>query len=203
MPTICSAICSAMRKRDRTVGTSTNCSADCGSGTREREGHGEQEILGTSTTCSAIGRSRIRNVSIHVVHHLQLRSIENLHELADGTEIFHDVPLQTYLPASNLRQRYWPATLGEALPELGPSSTSRAAPPVLVAVLWFRGTPCEWCCTEARTIWIAICSWRQNERILRSRRTRAAPACSPCTGMSTTGLSTETGSRKKGRSTTG
>ena len=42
-------------KGDRTVGTSTNCSADCGSGMRERNGHGEQEILGTSITCSATG----------------------------------------------------------------------------------------------------------------------------------------------------
>ena len=41
----------------------TICSADCGSGRREREGHGEQEILGTSVTCSAIGRSRIRKAS--------------------------------------------------------------------------------------------------------------------------------------------
>ena len=64
MPTICSAICKAMRVGDDTVGTSTICSADCGSGTRERDGHGEQEILGTSTTCSAIGRSRIRKVSV-------------------------------------------------------------------------------------------------------------------------------------------
>ena len=59
MPTICSAI----RKGDNTVGTSTNLTAYCGSGIREREGHGEQEILGTSITCSAIGRSRIRKAS--------------------------------------------------------------------------------------------------------------------------------------------
>ena len=39
--TICSAICTAMRVGVSTVGTSTNCSADCGSGTREREGDGE------------------------------------------------------------------------------------------------------------------------------------------------------------------
>ena len=91
---------------------------------------------------------------------------------------------QTEVPAGPLG--------GEALPERGWP---------LEAVLWFHRTPCEWCCTEARTIWIAICSWRQNERILRSRRTRAAPACSPCTGMSTTGLSTETGLTKEGNAT--
>ena len=60
MPTICSA----MRKGDRTVGTSTICSADCGSGIRGRERHEKQEILGTSITCSVIGRSRIRKVSV-------------------------------------------------------------------------------------------------------------------------------------------
>ena len=109
------------------------------------------------------------------------------------------MPLHTFLPASNLRQRCWQAPWGRGAPGTWPCSTSRASLPVLVAFLWFRRTPCEWCCTEARTIWIAICSWRQNERILRSRRTRAAPACSPCYGMSTTGLSTETGLTKKKR----
>ena len=59
-----STICSAIRIGDITFGTSTNCSADCSSGTREREGHGKQEILGTSITCSAIGRSRIRTASV-------------------------------------------------------------------------------------------------------------------------------------------
>ena len=107
MPTICSAI----RKRDNTVGTSTNCSADCGSGIREREGHGEQEILGTSITCSAIGRSSPQRV-LHVVHLLRYRKIKNLHERADGTEIFHVVPLQTSLPASDLRQKCWPVPAG-------------------------------------------------------------------------------------------
>ena len=53
-----------MRVGDSTVGTSTNCSADCGSGIGEREGHDEQEILGTSITCSAIGRSRICKASV-------------------------------------------------------------------------------------------------------------------------------------------
>ena len=105
MPTICSAICKAMRVGDNTVGTSTNFSADCGSGTRERDGHGEQEILGTSITCSAIGKSRIRKVSRNVSKHLRHRKIENLHERADGAEIFHDVPHHLALPASDLRQR--------------------------------------------------------------------------------------------------
>ena len=82
MPTICSA----MRKGDRTVGTSTNCSADCGSGIREREGHGEQEILGTSITYSAIGRSRIRKVSVTFSTGCGTGSIKNLH---DGADVHH------------------------------------------------------------------------------------------------------------------
>ena len=63
MLTICSAIRKAMRVGDNTVGTSTNCYADCGSGTKKRDGHGEQEILGTAITCSATGRSRRRKNS--------------------------------------------------------------------------------------------------------------------------------------------
>ena len=108
------------------------------------------------------------------------RKIKDLHERADGAEIFHDVPLQN-VPASQQ-----------------PQTEVLAGPPGERA-LQELGRPCEWCCTEARTIWIAICSWRQNEHILRSRRTRAAPACSPCTDMSTTGLSTETGLTKRKR----
>ena len=58
MPTTCSAVCTAMRVRDSTVGTSTNCSASCGSRIGECDGHGEQEILGTSITCSGTKESR-------------------------------------------------------------------------------------------------------------------------------------------------
>ena len=103
-----------------------------------------------------------------------------------------DVPQHAAEPATASQQ---PQTEVPAGPLGGEALPERGWP--LVAVLWFRRTPCEWCCTEARTIWIAICSWRQNERILRSRRTRAALACSPCTGMSTTGLSAETGLTKE------
>ena len=46
MPTICSAICKAMRKGDKTVGTSTNCSATCGSGTRNAMDTESKEIFG-------------------------------------------------------------------------------------------------------------------------------------------------------------
>ena len=76
--------------------------------TAAREGHGEQEILGTSMTCSAIGRSRIRKASVTE----STRSIENLHEGADIGEMLHTVPLNTVLSARNLRQRCWPAPVG-------------------------------------------------------------------------------------------
>ena len=89
MSTICSAFRKAMLVGDNTVGTSTNCSADCGSGTRERDGHGGQEILGTSIACSAIGQSRIRKASVTSPH----RKIENLHKRADGSQVLHVVPL--------------------------------------------------------------------------------------------------------------
>ena len=58
MSTICSAICKAMRVGDNTVGTSTNCSTVCGSGTKERAGMTSVRILGT-----AIWRSGTRNAS--------------------------------------------------------------------------------------------------------------------------------------------
>ena len=48
----------------------------------------------------------------HVVHRLRHRKIEDLHERADGAEIFHDVPHHLVLPASDLRQRCWQAPAG-------------------------------------------------------------------------------------------
>ena len=48
-------------------------------------------------------------------HNLKHRKIKNLH----GAEIFQDVLLQASLPASNLRQRCWPAPSWErSRPEL-------------------------------------------------------------------------------------
>ena len=35
-----------------------------------------------------------------------------------------------------------------------------------------------WSVRTARAMWMAICSWRQNDRIMHSRRLRAAPGCS-------------------------
>ena len=61
------ASCSAVRcwtgAGDKIVGTSINCSTTCGSLRTAREGHEDEEIMGTSETCSATGRSRRRENS--------------------------------------------------------------------------------------------------------------------------------------------
>ena len=46
------------------VRKTTAKSSSAGPAIRERKGHGEQDILGTSITCSAKGKSRIRRVSV-------------------------------------------------------------------------------------------------------------------------------------------
>ena len=62
---ICSAVCCWSKEKDNTVGTSTNCSTNCGSGRAAREGQDDdEEIMGTSITCSATGRSKRRKKSI-------------------------------------------------------------------------------------------------------------------------------------------
>ena len=63
---------------------------------------------------SLLGHRAIQNPQgvHHAVHQLRHRKIENQHERADGAEIFNDVPHQTHLPASNLKQRCWPAPAG-------------------------------------------------------------------------------------------
>ena len=47
-----------------------------------------------------------------MVHPMRHRKIEDLHERADGAEIFQDVPHHLLLPASDLRQRCWQAPAG-------------------------------------------------------------------------------------------
>ena len=92
---------------DSTVGTSTICSAVCGSGIGEREGHGQHEILGHFDNLH--GHRALRNPQgiQHVVHHLRHRKIKNLHQRCKLAKILHDVPLHLALPASDLRQRCW------------------------------------------------------------------------------------------------
>ena len=48
-----------------------------------------------------------------VLNHLRHRKVKNLHVRADSSQVLRDVPLHPVLPASNLRQRCWPVTLGE------------------------------------------------------------------------------------------
>ena len=47
-----------------------------------------------------------------VVHHMRHRKIKDLHDRAEGAEIFQDVPHHFVLPASDLRQRCWQAPAG-------------------------------------------------------------------------------------------
>ena len=156
MPTICSA----MRKGDRTVGTSTNCSADCGSGIREREGHGEQEILGTSITCSAIGRSRIRKVSATwstICGTGRSRICTNGQTVPKSSTQCRST--HTCQPATSDRGAGWPPAGGGVFGIFAVKCVSYSSPfLVLVAAFWFRKTPLavptlrkEWWVTVART----------------------------------------------------
>ena len=125
-------MCSAMRKGDRTVGTSTNCSADCGSGTKKRDGHGEQEILGTSITCSAIGRSRIRKVSVTFSTTCGTGRSRICTNRASSPRSLHDVPLQPHMwpPAAHTDRVAGNRPGGRGASETPPCGTTRTSPPV-------------------------------------------------------------------------
>ena len=93
------------------------------------------------------------------------------------------MPLNTSLPASNLRQRCWLAPRGGVFRILAEKCVSYSSPfPVLVPVFWFRRTPLavptllkEWWVTVARTAAIDCCSCPSHERSRRSLRRRALP----------------------------
>ena len=55
-----STFCLAIGRKNKKVGTSTNCSANCGSRTEVRGGMSSTKILGTPKTCSATGNSESR-----------------------------------------------------------------------------------------------------------------------------------------------
>ena len=59
----CTTVCCWSKAGEKTVGTSTNCSTTCVSRRTAREGHIDEEILGTLITCSATGRSMRRKNS--------------------------------------------------------------------------------------------------------------------------------------------
>ena len=95
------------------VGTSTNCSTINGSDRAAHEGQDDdEEIMGTSITCSATGKSRATEELQHAVHHLRHGSIEDLHGWQVIDELLPRVPRPLHLPASDLRQRCWPALRG-------------------------------------------------------------------------------------------
>ena len=64
MATVCSAVCCWSKAGDNTVGISINCSTTHGLRRTVREGHDDEETLGTSITCSAIGKSMRRKESV-------------------------------------------------------------------------------------------------------------------------------------------
>ena len=179
------------------------------SGRTAREGQDDdEENMGTSIACSATGRSKRRKNSSTLSTNCGTGASRVC--TAGQTSAICSTTCRTNttcLPATSDRGAGKPPAGRGVVRNFAVWYNSCSSPcTVLVPCFCPRRAACvvptlpkEWCCTEARTIWIAICSWRQNERNLRSRRTRAAPACSPCTGMSTTGLSTETGLTKRKR----
>ena len=173
MPTICSAICKAMRVGDNTVGTSTNCSADCGSGTRERDGHGEKEILGTTIICSAIGKSRNRKVSV------TFSTICGEDQESAPTVQARQHPQPRAAPPCPASQQ--PRTEVLAGPLGGEAHLELGRVEQLVPL------PRSW--------------WQSSGSVERGVAPKPGPSGSPspCTGMSTTGLSTETGHTKRKR----
>ena len=182
MPTICSAICTAMRVGVKTVGTSTKCSANCGSGTRERDGQGEQEILGTSITCSAIGKSRIRRTS---VTESTIRSTGRSRICTNGARS----------PRSSMKCRTTssclPATSDRGAGRPPPGSFSRlkssgwcvgGLPDLRRAVLLVP-PPRPWHTSNPFRYGAYIRSCRSHERSRRCRRRIAAPVALPTPSM--------------------
>ena len=91
------------------MGTSTNCSAVCTTGTRRlRERRGEDEILGTSI--------EVPERFHQLVPTLRHWSIEDLHEGARLDPVLHGVPHQPHL-WRRVRDRPWPRSAGLVLVE--------------------------------------------------------------------------------------
>ena len=130
------------------------------------------EILGTSITW--------------LFSHLRHRSIENLHKGADGVCMHHGVRLDPLLPASDFRQRCWPAPPGSSsnswkrsgwegvISRISAVNCVSFLPSPTLAILGPRGA--VWCFISARAIATVIRSCRSHERSRRYRRLIAAPA---------------------------
>ena len=192
MSTICSAIRRAVRVGVRTVGTSTNCSADCGSGIGEREGHGEQEIVGTSITCSAIGKSRIR---ARCLCRSQPSAAQEDRESARTGRRSRDPPRRA-APSPHVAPAAHPDRVAGNRPRGGasgtpPCGTTRTSPPALS----FLCPREEWCLYSDRAICTDSFSWRAHCRSRRSLLRRAAP--SPAGSRSLTATARDTDKRNE------
>ena len=83
----------AETSRQRPGGTSTNCSAICGSLRTVREERDGDEILGTAVTCSGIGVSMVHERSHQLVH----QNVQNLFHGHDVGELLHGALLDPFL----------------------------------------------------------------------------------------------------------
>ena len=80
------------------TGTSTSCSAVCGTGrTRRRGGRERLEILGTPISCTGTKRSTIFSTSSNLSHHQRHRKVERRHPGSVVGKLFHCVPLNPLL----------------------------------------------------------------------------------------------------------
>ena len=182
MPTICSAIRKAMRVGERTVGTSTNCSADCGSGTRERDGHGEQEILGTSITCSATGRSKRRKKSIAQSTTCGTGASRICTNGARSAKCY--TACRCTRPSVRTSSRGVGRVGGGVIRPMA-SYNSSLSSSLALAVFWPRGA--VWCVASARAMATLIRAYRKYAQRRRSRRLLAAPVAGAwSTGVSNT-----------------
>ena len=144
---------------DTTVGTSTNCSANCGSQSQVRCGMLSSRILRTSISCCEIP-------GINVSKNWRT-PIESQDKLVPGAA----VPLQHHLRPLRLSQRGWPH----------PRWRRSLAPWRMVQLALLHLTDgCggrlleEWCLASATAIATAIRSWRGSERKRHSRLRLAA-----------------------------
>ena len=176
------ASCSAVRcwrtATDNKVGTSTNCSTTCGSLRTAREGHEDEEIMGTSITCSGTGKSKRRkkSIALSTICGTGASRISSMNcSVCRATLTCQPATSDRgagRLPAGRGVVRnfaVWCNSCSSPCTVLVPCFCPRRAACVVPTL------PKEWWVTVARTIWTAICSWRQKLLSRRSRRRRAEP----------------------------
>ena len=146
-------------------GTSTNCSAVCGTGrTRRRGGWERLEILGKSISCTGTkGVDDLQHI-LQLVHHLRHRDVESR---------LHGVPQNPLLrPDASEASGRDPAAGALGCPGTWRCSTARSHP-LALAIVGLRRA--EWRVYAARAWAIDCCSCRQAARSRRPLRRWAAP----------------------------